>query len=308
MTEPGCSTYVVHEGCFNAGSCTGTLLVTGASTAAPTVTPTGPTSSPSLQPTLPTSQPSTSPSFNFLLTTGGKTGPQGPTYQQLVSSYFGSEVLNFGFTCTNGYQSFTAPNSGTYRFKVNGASGGSSGATPIAYGATIEATFSLLENDIITVVVGQKGSLNNDCFSSGGGGGSFVTKGSYASVVAKTDTLLIAAGGGGGSYSYGLNNGVAIGCGQSGTAASSVYAVGGTNGNGGGTSSNMVAVSGGGYFTNNGGSTATNFGGSPSSTISYGFREGSIGSNKGSACGYPTSGGFGGGGGGSISYQNSKGT
>ena len=51
-------------------------------------------------------------------------------------------------------------------------------------------TFSLLKDEIIQILVGQKGGINSNYESSGGGGGTFVVRGS--------NTPLIIAGGGGG--------------------------------------------------------------------------------------------------------------
>ena len=50
-------------------------------------------------------------------------------------------------------------------------------------------TFSLTKGEIIQILVGQEGGINNDSVTSGGGGGLFVVRGS--------NTPLIIAGGGG---------------------------------------------------------------------------------------------------------------
>ena len=51
-------------------------------------------------------------------------------------------------------------------------------------------TFSLRKGEIIQILVGQEGEINNQGCGSGGGGGTFVVRGS--------NTPLIVAGGGGG--------------------------------------------------------------------------------------------------------------
>ena len=51
-------------------------------------------------------------------------------------------------------------------------------------------TFSLIKGEIIKILVGQEGGINNASFTSGGGGGSFVVRGAAI-------PLIIAGGGGG---------------------------------------------------------------------------------------------------------------
>ena len=51
-------------------------------------------------------------------------------------------------------------------------------------------TFNLTKGEIIKILVGQEGGINDDSGTSGGGGGSFVVR--------ESNTPLIIAGGGGG--------------------------------------------------------------------------------------------------------------
>ena len=57
-------------------------------------------------------------------------------------------------------------------------------------GARMIGTFSLSKDEIIQILVGQEGGINNYRYGSGGGGGTFVVRGSNLS-------LIIAGGGGG---------------------------------------------------------------------------------------------------------------
>ena len=75
-----------------------------------------------------------------------------------------------------------------------GAAGGydkhSNSAQYRGRGARMSGTFNLSKDEIIQILVGQKGGINNVYYSSGGGGGTFVVRGS--------NTALLVAGGGGG--------------------------------------------------------------------------------------------------------------
>jgi hypothetical protein len=76
LSQP-CQTYSISEGCYNSGSCGGTLLVTGGisgtyqptseptypPTIEPTMTPTAPTAEPTALPTAPTPTPTATPTF-----------------------------------------------------------------------------------------------------------------------------------------------------------------------------------------------------------------------------------------------------
>ena len=86
------------------------------------------------------------------------------------------------------------PYTGDYRIDAVGAAGGyDTHANSSQYrgrGARMIGTFSLCKGEIIQILVGQEGGINNYRYGSGGGGGTFVVRGS--------NTPLIIAGGGGG--------------------------------------------------------------------------------------------------------------
>ena len=93
------------------------------------------------------------------------------------------------------------PYTGEYRVEAIGAAGGygktrnkqGSTVTYRGRGARMIGTFTLSEGEIIQILVGQEGTINNSPhhpFASGGGGGTFVVRGG--------STPLIIAGGGGG--------------------------------------------------------------------------------------------------------------
>ena len=102
---------------------------------------------------------------------------------------------------SSGIQQWTVPYTGEYRVEAIGAAGGygktrnkqGSTVTYRGRGARMIGTFTLSEGEIIQILVGQEGTINNSPhhpFASGGGGGTFVVRGG--------STPLIIAGGGGG--------------------------------------------------------------------------------------------------------------
>jgi hypothetical protein len=139
-------------------------------------------------------------------TTAGKTGPTGPTLQEVKQAYAGvawaqnSEFLNM---TTQGIQEWKVPVTGTYKIQALGARGGGDGG---GLGADITGTFSLSKNEVIKILVGQRGTLGfGDTInyyrsqnSGGGGGGSFVVK-------SDNNIILIIAGGGGGGGDHSGN-------------------------------------------------------------------------------------------------------
>ena len=89
------------------------------------------------------------------------------------------------------------PYTGEYRIEAIGAAGGydkhPNSAQYRGRGARMIGTFTLSSGEIIQILVGQEGMINNRSlypFASGGGGGTFVVRG--------RNTPLIIAGGGGG--------------------------------------------------------------------------------------------------------------
>ena len=86
------------------------------------------------------------------------------------------------------------PCTGDYRIEAIGAAGGYDTHTKSSQyrgrGARMIGTFRLSKSEIIQILVGQEGAINNYGWGSGGGGGTFVVRGN--------NTPLIIAGGGGG--------------------------------------------------------------------------------------------------------------
>ena len=125
-------------------------------------------------------------------TSCGVTGREGPTEVQMRAAYntvWDDQYLSQG--AFQGYQDWTVPISGDYKFDVKGASGyvESTGAGDVGRGARISGTISLNKGEIITIVVGQMGEPGNGSIYGGSGGGTFVVR--------KNGNIpLIVAGGG----------------------------------------------------------------------------------------------------------------
>lgn len=216
----------------------------------------------------------------FTFTNAGATGLSGPTLAACQSSYgLGTYpwLANTAyFNVTGGIQYWTVPATGTYTIDAAGAKGGNGAGGIGGFGARIVGTFSLTQNDVIRILVGQVGGSRagsgvNDAGS--GGGGTFVIKSPY-----NTDlSILIIAGGGGGSGAA-SNTGLVNG-GQTTTAGQA--GLGGSSGGGG------TFGGGGGGAQNGPGGNATNPG-SPGSSCSYGAGGGGFFTNGGNnGCGSP---------------------
>lgn len=265
------------------------------------------------------------------LTTCTSVGYRGPTTAQINAN----APANVSATTQEGYQLFTAPNTGTYRFKVQGATGGvntgtnaqgtPTGVASTSYGfingynrllgAYVQGDVSLNANDTCVIVVGQGGYNSPDYKRNpGGGGGTFVTKGSMSDIANDTDTLLFVAGGAGGSSYVSADNptdNYLDGRGQNAsTMPANASGSAATNSNGSTSSSGSNAGGGGSYEYNSyysSFSSSTSHLGTPNTTYAaaVAFRHGAFGSR-------PTTsnyqGGFGGGGhGSSTNYDDDKG-
>jgi len=153
---------------------------------------------------------------SFTFESANLTGRLGPTRTQLLSYYNTTTYPWLNDTnffdvdsSAQGVQMFTVPASGTYRISAIGASGGYSYDTTrtnrVGAGAIVTADFDFTKNDVLRIVVGQKGRpvstsnpdgpLTAEAYNSGGGGGSFVFY-----TLSDIEPLLVAGGGGGGSY------------------------------------------------------------------------------------------------------------
>lgn len=265
----------------------------------------------------------TIPPFDFYLSSAGASTTSslqsGPNSSQINSQSIPAGVLTGDF----GYQEWTVPADGDYRFTLEGGRGGSSTAntaaraaisgwnhfTPpsnslrkCARGAKVVGVYTLVKDSVITVVVGQQGADDPSAGQNpSGGGGTFVTLGTRANVEASTDTLLFAAGGGGGYSGDGGQDNYLTGEGQSTTTNSGANS--GSNGSTGNGAASATSTGnsggGGGYLTNSGNNSQNNFTNSEiTGQIAYGFRNGCHGAEH--VNGSNDMGGFGGGGAGSA--------
>lgn len=120
-----------------------------------------------------------------------------------------NEMAPVTFSFTGGLQTFTVPaDVFSVTIKAVGATGGKSlhskpgkRISLPGRGASIQGDFSVNPGEVLTILVGGKGS-NADTKGGGGGGGSFVWRGIGR---VSLDNLLVAAGGGGGSFNGGIN-------------------------------------------------------------------------------------------------------
>jgi hypothetical protein len=236
-------------------------------------------------------------------TNAGKSGPQGPTLQEVKQAYSGvnwaqnSEFLNM---TTQGIQEWKVPATGTYKIRAAGAMGGNSTDSNMGgKGIDLSITTTLNKGELIKILVGQGGisaNANNSSDGAGGGGGTFVVR--------DVSTPIIVAGGGGGATSnIVLTNYSGDKNGGNGTQT--------TKGGGGGrgSQSNMIAKSG---IDGNGATTSNetigNGNGSPgggllsngvfyntSQPVGIAFVNGGLGGGN--------TGGFGGGAGGYQDYR-----
>jgi len=129
--------------------------------------------------------------FSAIFTNLGASGRNGPT---TLGSHYTGQHHDGQVTLSSGIQQWTVPYTRDYRIEAVGAAGGYDSAEKSAQyrgrGARMSGTFSLSKSEIIQILVGQEGGINNNQISSGGGGGTFVVRGS--------NSPLIIAGGGGG--------------------------------------------------------------------------------------------------------------
>ena len=137
-------------------------------------------------------------SFRAVFTNLGASGRFGPT---TLGSFYTGQDHDGQVKLSSGIQQWTVPYTGEYRVEAIGAAGGygktkdKKGSTSSyrGRGARMTGSFSLSKGEIIHILVGQEGTINNSPmypFASGGGGGTFVVRGG-------STPLLIAGGGGG---------------------------------------------------------------------------------------------------------------
>lgn len=151
-------------------------------------------------------------------TPAGASGSHGPSLSQLYAAY-PSAIHPYLSMTKAGFQEFTIPISGIYKFIVVGAHGsvgiiGTPSHVRGGRGAYVVGNIRLDKGTVLSIIVGQAGSYN---YSHGGGGG--------ASLVFNKSTgdLLFVAGGGGGCRAYTWYSGLDGSNNNSGTCASQGY-------------------------------------------------------------------------------------
>jgi hypothetical protein len=142
----------------------------------------------------------------YTFTTCGKTGGTGPDAAYCESAYAGT-LLEDEVTLDSGFQLWTVPETGIYRVRAIGASGGGmTSANPGGLGAVVEGTFSFDAGDQLLVVAGQAGTDRTGCedYGGGGGGGTYVMEvGDSGRTILlpeenyQVEPLLVAGGGAG---------------------------------------------------------------------------------------------------------------
>ncbi len=198
------------------------------------------------------------PDTDYTFTNCGQEGRSGPSQEQCDIEYEEGVVT---VTVDNGIQEWTVPGNGTYSIEAWGAAGGTQlyqNDYPGGDGAKIIGSFTLTQDDVLKILVGQKGENTRinyeDNAAPGGGGGSFVW-------MSGSNTLLIAAGGGGGGGRT-SHDGKHANFSTSGNAANSLNN-GGTNGKGGTSNTGCCSywAGGGAGWSNDGtgGANSTNY-------------------------------------------------
>lgn len=269
----------------------------------------------------------------FTFTTAGVTGQNGPTLAQLRSAYsaysWTQDSAFFDEGEFQGFQKWTVPVSGTYRFTIDGAAGGthtyyfanSLGGTVRPLGARIVADLDLEQGEILQIIVGQRGedsgtyyagletnSSEGDNAAAGGGGGTFIFYNSTDSF-----PIFAAGGGAGGTRNTYANSNANYSSTNGYDAQPAGYGAGGVSGNGGYTNaggSSYWSAGGAGWLTDGtGGNQSVNNNYAPGTQGAYGGRSprnGAIGGTRGNdGTDSGGNGGFGGGGGG---YSDNTGT
>ncbi|XP_066026868.1 leukocyte tyrosine kinase receptor-like [Pocillopora verrucosa] len=216
--------------------------------------------------------------FTAVFTNLGKNGTEGPNS---VGSHYTGQDHDGQVTVSSGIQLWTVPHTGEYRIETIGASGGYSEDSVIngGRGARMIGNFMLTKDEIIRILVGQRGERSNSYKNAAsGGGGTFVVRGEMP--------LIIAGGGGGVAKMTEQHSGCDASINTTGNAGyNSPFLSGGSNGNGGQTDK-PHSGGGGGGFNSNGEDSQQSHGGGKGGK---GFLAGGEGGKQ--------QGGFGGGGG-----------
>ena len=165
--------------------------------------------------------------FKAVFTTLGKSGTEGP---DSVGSHYKGQDHDGQVTVSSGIQLWTVPHTGEYKIETIGASGGYIKDSVIngGRGARMIGNFMLTKDEIIRILVGQRGERSNSYKNAaGGGGGTFVVRGD-------NKPLIIAGGGGGIAKMTEQHSGCDASVNTTGNAGyNSPFLSGGMNGDGG---------------------------------------------------------------------------
>ena len=127
----------------------------------------------------------------FTFTPAGATGGSGPTslaaYGTSYPGYGTSYALAIGTGVKLGMQLWTVPLTGQYKITATGA--GAVGASFTSYGRSVQGTYNFTQGQVLTLLVGQSGTVM-PAGSTGGCGGSYV-------VDSSNNPIIIAGGAGG---------------------------------------------------------------------------------------------------------------
>ena len=218
----------------------------------------------------------------FTFTPAGATGVNGPTAGQFSTAYSGQSFFPTYFTSSAGIQSWTVPMTGNYQIEARGAQGGGShGIYTGGLGAGIKGTVSLIQGQVLKMLVGQLGETWVGSKAGGGGGGTYVTDN-------LNNPIMIAGGGSGGGGNSSPGNGKP---GLTGTAGGNADS-GGLGGTAGAGGSGTIGAAGGAGLSGNGGTTSC------TGTVPLSFINGGTGGAAGTCAASGGDGGFGGGSGG----------
>jgi len=245
------------------------------------------------------------PLNGITISTNGATGTSGPT--SLL-------VPNSSITLSNGIQIWKVPTTQTYYITAAGGKGGSSQDGYLGgSGIIVSSYIPLNQNDLVYILVGQKGLngtyVNSTALSGGGGGGgTYVVKylGGTTTSASSYKVLLVAGGGAGGVSGFipiSIMNGSPVTGGYNDTSGGfggggGINVNGGTNSlvNGAYNAPYGGSGAGAGFLTN--GETGANT--SAGAIGGTSFLNGGAGGAGCSSCGGYGNGGFGGGGGGGV--------
>ena len=176
-------------------------IVSSSITTLPIVTPTP----------VPTAAPSSDLyTFTTMTLSTSNTGPSGPSALSSYSGIPGAVTSTYlSLTSRAGILQWTVPSTGTYNLVAAGANGTASNwVNTVGLGVIVTNSVSLNKNDIIHILIGQRGTGN----TGSGGGGTFIIKytggsGGSLTTAANYTPLLIAGGGGGAAYTGSPNGG-----------------------------------------------------------------------------------------------------